>query len=528
MSDQPVVSPDSENVQVEVPAEVPAEKVEETPSPEAPAEATPSEVPSQPATPAVVPEEEDVEDLEEAVAEIKISAAPKVKDTRDHLNVVFIGHVDAGKSTIAGNIMLLTGMVDQRTMEKYDKEAKDLKRDSWYLAFIMDTNEEERAKGKTVEVGRAYFSTETRRFTVLDAPGHKNYVPNMIGGASQADIGILVISARKGEFETGFDRGGQTREHAMLSKTLGVNQLIVVINKMDEKTVEWSKARFDEIQGKLTPYLRSIGFNTQRQVMWIPISGYTGENIKAKVNPSVCTWYTGPTLLEALETIPKPKRSATGPLRIPVLDKYKESGRVIIQGKVEAGTVKLGQNVVVMPNKDYGKVVFLGTDLDERDECGPGENIRIVISGIKSENVSTGHMICDDAQPVRPVKKFEAQLYISSLLKHKPIFSAGYEAVMHAHTSTEECNILRLVSSLDPKTGKPTKQKPQFVQKGGTVICHITTTQPICVETYKDFPQLGRFTIRDEGKTIAIGKITQLPKASASVSTGASEPSTRA
>jgi len=466
-----------------------------------------------------VEEEEKIDEEEEVVAPKPAVNAPKVKDSRDHMNIVFIGHVDAGKSTIAGNIMLLTGMVDQRTMEKYDREAKELKRDSWYLAFIMDTNEEERAKGKTVEVGRAYFSTETRRFTVLDAPGHKNYVPNMIGGAAQADVGILVISARKGEFETGFDRGGQTREHAMLAKTLGVNQLIVAINKMDEKTVEWGKARFDEIVSSLTPYLRTVGFNPQRNVVWIPISGYSGANIKEPVSQAVCSWYKGPTLLQALEKIPLPKRSATGPLRIPVLDKYKESGKIIIQGKVESGTIRMGQSVIVMPNKDVGKVTFLGTDLDERDECGPGENIRVVINGIKGENVSTGFVICDEANPIRPVSKFEAQLFVSSLLKHKPVFSPGYEAVMHAHTATEECSILRLVSTIDNKTGKPTKQKPQFVQKGGTVIAHVETAQPICVECYSDFPQLGRFTIRDEGKTIAIGKIIKLPKGDATKTT---------
>lgn len=201
----------------------------------------------------------------------------KVHDIRDHVNIVFIGHVDAGKSTISGQILLKTGQVDQRTIEKYENEAKEKNRDSWFIAFIMDTNEEERAKGKTIEVGRAHFATNKRRYTILDAPGHKNYVPNMISGTSQADMGILVISARKGEFEAGFDRGGQTREHALIAKTLGVTKLLVLINKMDQSTVQWSEQRFKDIEKRLVPYLRSCGYKPSN-ITFIPVSGYTGDN----------------------------------------------------------------------------------------------------------------------------------------------------------------------------------------------------------------------------------------------------------
>ncbi|PKI60007.1 hypothetical protein CRG98_019595, partial [Punica granatum] len=203
-------------------------------------------------------------------------------DKKRHLNVVFIGHVDAGKSTTGGQILFLSGQVDDRTIQKYEKEAKDKSRESWYMAYIMDTNEEERAKGKTVEVGRAYFETESTRFTILDAPGHKSYVPNMIMGASQADIGVLVISARKGEFETGYEKGGQTREHVMLAKTLGVSKLLVVVNKMDDPTVNWSKERYDEIESKMIPFLRSSGYNVKKDVQFLPISGLFGSNMKTR------------------------------------------------------------------------------------------------------------------------------------------------------------------------------------------------------------------------------------------------------
>ena len=201
--------------------------------------------------------------------------------------MVFIGHVDAGKSTLSGSILYLKGMVDKRTIEKFEREAKERNRDSWFLAFILDTSEEERAKGKTVEVGRAYFDTDAHRYTILDAPGHKNYVPNMISGASQADVGVLVISARKGEFETGFEKGGQTREHALLAKTLGIQHLVVVINKMDDPTVQWAQERYEECVSKLKPYLKTCGYVIKRDVKFVPISGLTGDNILNEVYAKV-------------------------------------------------------------------------------------------------------------------------------------------------------------------------------------------------------------------------------------------------
>lgn len=210
---------------------------------------------------------------------------------KEHLNIVFIGHVDAGKSTFGGNLLFLTGMVDKRTMEKYEKEAKEAGRDSWYLSWALDSTPQERAKGKTVEVGRAYFETEKRRYTILDAPGHKTFVPSMISGAAQADVAILVISARKGEFETGFERGGQTREHIMLVKTAGVSKVIVAINKMDDPTVNWEKSRYDEIKDKMTPFIRAAGFNPKTDVTFIPVSAYTGVNLKDRASKSVAPWY---------------------------------------------------------------------------------------------------------------------------------------------------------------------------------------------------------------------------------------------
>jgi peptide chain release factor subunit 3 len=208
------------------------------------------------------------------------------------LNIVFIGHVDAGKSTMGGNLLFITGMVDKRTMEKYEREAKEAGRESWYLSWALDSTPQERAKGKTVEVGRAYFETDARRYTILDAPGHKTFVPSMITGAAQADVAVLVISARKGEFETGFEKGGQTREHIMLVKTAGVSKLVIAINKMDEPTVQWEQARFNEIKDKLTPFIKMAGFNTKTDVSFIPVSAYTGANLKDRVDKKVCPWHS--------------------------------------------------------------------------------------------------------------------------------------------------------------------------------------------------------------------------------------------
>ncbi|OXB71381.1 UNVERIFIED_CONTAM: hypothetical protein H355_011884 [Colinus virginianus] len=244
------------------------------------------------------------------------------------------------------------GGVDERTIEKYEKEAKEKNRESWFLAFVMDINEEERQKGKTVEVGRAFFATPNRRFTLLDAPGHRAFVPNMIEGAAQADIGVLIISARKGEFETGFEKGGQTREHALLAKTLGVNQLVVAVNKMDDPTCEWSRTRFEEVERKLTPFLKSCGFNPAKDITFIPISGLFGQNLKEHVSrPGTkaydrkAAWYTPdkPTLFELFDSLIPPERKEEGPLRVPILDGYRDNG-IIALGKVEAGVLVPGMN----------------------------------------------------------------------------------------------------------------------------------------------------------------------------------------
>ncbi|CAI0400396.1 unnamed protein product [Linum tenue] len=475
------------------------------------------------------------EEVQQAEAEVphKEVRAPEVEEPskeevgnkKRHLNVVFIGHVDAGKSTTGGQILFLSGQVDDRTIQKYEKEAKDKSRESWYMAYIMDTNEEERLKGKTVEVGRAHFETETTRFTILDAPGHKSYVPNMISGASQADIGVLVISARKGEFETGYERGGQTREHVQLAKTLGVSKLIVVVNKMDDPTVNWSKERYDEIESKMVPFLKSSGYNVKKgiKVFWftwilldlvfLPISGLIGANMKTRMDKTICSWWSGPCLFEALDSIEVPPRDPNGPFRMPIIDKFKDMGTVVM-GKVESGTVTEGDSLLVMPNKTHVKVVGVYIDENKVRRAGPGENLRVRLSGIDDEDILAGFVLSSVAKPIVGVTEFIAQLQILELLDNA-IFTAGYKAVLHIHSVVEECEITELIEQIDLKTRKAMKKRPLFVKNGAIVKCRIQVNSTICVELFSDFPQLGRFTLRTEGKTIAVGKVMKLPAISA-------------
>ena len=470
--------------------------------------------------PAAEKPEAQVEKVAAKVAQVVIEEDPvddvedETFDRREHLNLVFIGHVDAGKSTIGGQILFLSGMVDDRVIQKYEREAKEKNRDSWYMAYIMDTSEEERSKGKTVEVGRAHFETEKKRYTVLDAPGHKNYVPNMIAGTAQADVGVLVISARKGEFETGFDKGGQTREHAQLAKTLGVTKLVVVVNKMDDSSVEWDKGRYDEIEKKITPFLKQCGYKVDIDVHFVPISGLTGANMQKKVSSDVCPWYEGKSFFETLDDLEPLPRDPKAPVRLPVMDKYNEAGAMVM-GKIESGTCRTGQTLMLMPNKAPCKIATMFRDEVECTKCLPGENVRLKLTGVQESDIQPGFVLCSAKDPILICEEIECQLALLELLEHNSVFTKGYKAVIHIHTATEEIEVTKLVSEIDTKTRKPKEGKPKFMKSGSLGNVRLRFAQPVCVEKFADFAQLGRFTLRDEGETIAIGKVTRLkPKSS--------------
>lgn len=275
-------------------------------------------------------------DVEQEQAEAVDEATLREIYGKEHVNIIFLGHVDAGKSTLGGSILIATGMVDERTLDKYKREAKDAGRETWYISWALDLNKEERAQGKTIEVGRGFFETDKRRYSILDAPGHKTYVPNMIGGASQADVGVLVISARKGEYETGFEKGGQTREHAMLAKTQGVNKLVIVVNKMDDPTVEWSEDRFKECTTKLVQFLKGVGYNPKTDIAMMPVSAQTFTGIKERVPKELAPWYNGPSLLEYLDDMQALERKLNAPFMMPIAAKYKDMG-TMVEGKIESG-----------------------------------------------------------------------------------------------------------------------------------------------------------------------------------------------
>ncbi|KAL9947912.1 hypothetical protein ACHAQF_006046 [Verticillium nonalfalfae] len=429
---------------------------------------------------------------------------------KEHVNIIFIGHVDAGKSTLGGSILYATGMVDERTMDKYRKDAKDLGRESWYLSWVMDLTAEERSKGKTVEVGRGFFETEKRRYSILDAPGHKTYVPSMIGGASQADVGILVISARKGEYETGFERGGQTREHAMLAKTQGVNKLVVVINKMDDPTVEWSHERYIECTTKLAQFLKGTGYNLKTDVMFMPIAAQQTMGIKTRVPKEKAPWYDGPSLLEYLDGMKTLERKLKAPFMMPVAAKYKDMG-TIIEGKIEAGVVKKGMSLVMMPNRQTVEATAVyGETEDEVNISQCGDQVRLRLRGAEEEDIMPGFVLCSPKRLVHNVTAFEAQIRILEL---KSILSAGFNCVLHVHAAIEEVTFAALLHKLQKGTNRKSKLPPSHAKKGDSIIARMEVTGgagSVCVERFEDYPQMGRFTLRDQGQTIAIGKITKL------------------
>ncbi|CAF3806271.1 unnamed protein product [Rotaria magnacalcarata] len=434
--------------------------------------------------------------------EKKIVVKRDIVRKKEPLNIIFCGHVDAGKSTIGGQLMFLTRQVDKRTLEKYRNEAREKSRESWYLSWALDTNEEERDRGTTVEVGRAWFETEKKHFIILDAPGHKCFVPNMIGGAAQSDIAILVISARKGEFETGFERGGQTREHAMLVKTAGVRYLVVLINKMDDPTVNWDQARYDEIRDKLTPYLKKCGFKPGEDTYFMPCSGMTGALLKEHPGEKILPWFKGPTFIEYLDSLPLFNRNIDGPLRMPIVERYREMG-VIVMGKIESGCCRTGDRCLLMPNRTRVEVTNIYYEDIETDS--------ICCLRIFFEEISSGFILCDiEQEPCGVGRVFDAQV---AIIEHKSIICPGYSAVLHIHAAAVEVQLKKLISLIDRKTGVRTQEHPRFIKQDEVGIARFELSQvgqAICMETFKHFPQLGRFTLRDEGRTVAVGKVLRI------------------
>jgi len=431
---------------------------------------------------------------------------------KEHVNVVCIGHVDSGKSTIAGQILLQTGVVEEAVIAKYKREAMEKNRDSWYLAYILDTNEEERQKGKTVEVGRGRFNSDIKRYTVLDAPGHRGYVPNMIQGATQADVAILVVSARRGEFETGFERGGQTGEHVILARTSGVSHLIIAVNKMDDETVMWCHTRYHHIAKAIHTFACKHGFKPS-EVFVVPVSGINGANIVHPVSPETCTWWaeeSGDTLLSLLDKLPPIQREPDGPLRIPISATFKDMGTVCTIGKVETGTCRFNDTIIIMPTGATTTVCGLEIDGRPVAQAEAGENVVVKLTDIEEEELKTGFVMSKPDEPAKRCLSFECQLQIIDTLPHIPVISAGYRAVLHAHTLQTECEVHDLLSKMEGKTHKASRHKPAFVRTGDICYAIITVTASVSLDPFSENRKTGRFALRSEGRTIAIGRVTRV------------------
>ncbi len=424
---------------------------------------------------------------------------------KPHLNLVVIGHVDHGKSTLVGHILYRLGLVDQKTLQMLEEEAKKRGKESFKFAWLLDKLKEERERGVTIALTYMKFETRKYIFTIIDAPGHRDFVKNMITGASQADAALLVVSARKGEFEAGMSPEGQTREHAILAKTMGINQLIVAVNKMDATEPPWSQKRYEQIKTILGKFLKSLGYDISK-VPFIPVSAWTGDNLIER-SPNM-PWYNGPTLVEALDMLEPPPKPIDKPLRIPIQDVYSISGvGTVPVGRVETGVLKVGDRVVFMPPAKVGEVRSIETHHVRIEKAEPGDNIGFNVRGISKRDIRRGDVAGHLDNPPTVAEEFTARVFI---IWHPTAITVGYTPVIHIHTASVASRIVEIQAKLDPRTGKVVEKNPQFLKMGDAAIVRFKPIKPLVVEKYSEFPPLGRFAMRDMGKTIGIGVVVDV------------------
>jgi elongation factor 1-alpha len=425
-----------------------------------------------------------------------------------HVNLVVIGHVDAGKSTSTGHLIYKCGGIDKRTIEKFEKEANELGKGSFKYAWVLDKLKAERERGITIDISLWKFETAKYHFTIIDAPGHRDFIKNMITGTSQADVALLMIASPPGEFEAGISKEGQTREHALLAFTLGVKQMIVCVNKMDEKTVNWSQSRFDEIQKEVSEYLKKVGYNPAK-VPFVPISGWHGDNMLEK-SPNL-TWFKGPTLLEALDAIVPPKRPLDKPLRLPLQDVYKIGGiGTVPVGRVETGVLKPGMNVYFAPSNVTTEVKSVEMHHESVQEAIPGDNVGFNIKNVAVKDIRRGN-VCGDAKndPPKEAASFYAQVIV---LNHPGQIGPGYCPVLDCHTAHIACKFAEIKEKIDRRTGTVLEQEPKAVKSGDCAMITLIPNKPMCVESFSDYPPLGRFAVRDMKQTVAVGVIKSVEK----------------
>lgn len=425
------------------------------------------------------------------------------KKDKVHINLVVIGHVDSGKSTSTGHLIYKCGGIDKRTIEKYEKEAAEAGKASFKYAWVMDKLKSERERGITIDISLWQFESPKYHFTIIDAPGHRDFIKNMITGTSQADCAILMIATPQGEFEAGISKEGQTREHALLSFTLGVKQMIVCCNKMDEKTVNFSEDRYNEIKKEVSDFLKKVGYKPDT-IPFIPISGWNGDNMLERSTNT--PWYKGPTLLEALDKIDPPKRPTEKPLRLPLQDVYKIGGiGTVPVGRVETGILKPGMSVTFAPADVKTDVKSVEMHHTSIPEAIPGDNVGFNIKGLSVKDIKRGY-VCGDSKndPPKEVESFVAQVII---MNHPGQIENGYTPVLDCHTSHIACKFAEIQSKIDRRTGKSMEEEPKFIKTGDSALILLKPSKPMCVESFTEYPPLGRFAVRDMKQTVAVGVI---------------------
>jgi elongation factor 1-alpha len=410
---------------------------------------------------------------------------------KPHLNLVTVGHVDHGKSTLVGRLLFDSGAIKEEELRKFKQLATELKKETWEFAFAMDRLKEERERGLTIDLMHRRFDTQKYYFTVIDAPGHRDFVKNMITGASQADAALLVCSAKEGVQE-------QTKEHVFLIKVLGVNQIIAAINKMD--SVNYDEAKYKETKDNLEKLLKSVGYDTSK-ILFVPTSAYIGDNVVKKTDN--LKWYAGPTLLEAFDTLTVPPKPIDKPLRLPVQDVYTITGiGTVPVGRVETGVLKTGDTIVFEPAGVSGEVKTIEMHHEQIPQAIPGDNVGFSVRGVNKTDIRRGDVAGHTTNPPKVAKEFTAQIIV---LHHPNVVTKGYTPVFHCHTAQVACKITEIQKKIDPKTGATIQENPDFIKTGDAAIIKCVPNKPFVIEPSKELPQLARFAIRDMGQTVAAG-----------------------
>ncbi|KAL9227206.1 hypothetical protein vseg_002928 [Gypsophila vaccaria] len=431
----------------------------------------------------------------------------KESSSMTQLNLAIVGHVDSGKSTLSGRLLYLLGQISQKQMHKFEKEAKQQGKGSFAYAWALDESAEERERGITMTVAVAYFDTKKYHVVVLDSPGHRDFVPNMISGATQADAAILVIDASLGAYETGMDSfGGQSREHAQLIRSFGVDQVIVAINKMD--AVAYSKERFDLIKQQVGSFLRNCGFK-ESSISWIPVSAMENQNLVASASDAhLNSWYNGPHLLEAIDLLQPPRRDYEKPLLMPICDVVKTPmGQVSVCGKLEAGALRSGSKVLVMPLGEVATVRSIECNSQPCTIARAGQNVALVLQGIDTVNVKAGGVLCHPDFPVRVASHLELKILVLDI---KIPILIGSQVEFHIHHAKEAARVVKIVSLLDSKTGKATKKAPRHLLAKQSAVIEVALQGDVCVEDFSIYKAVGRVFLRQSGRTIAVGVVTQV------------------